>query len=193
MEKYFSTETLDGDNKWECPTCNKKVCAEKGLKLVKVPYILSIGMKRFDYDWMADERVKVNDAVSFELVLNAADFLDRSEDSETAGDESGAAKMQIGKGGVPVMARGYSACHEIDGEPEMLYDLYAIFIHSGGAAGGHHYAYIQDFGNHQWYEFNDSTISGPLSDAQVKQAFGGAVKKTTRFGTYMSSSSAYSA
>ena len=25
----------------------------------QVPYILSIGMKRFDYDWMADERVKV--------------------------------------------------------------------------------------------------------------------------------------
>jgi ubiquitin carboxyl-terminal hydrolase 47 len=201
MEKYFASETLDGDNKWLCPKCDKKVGAKKGLKLSKVPYILSIGMKRFDYDWMADERVKVNDAVSFELLLNAADFLDKSDntDSTEQSDEAipqspnGTARRNFGKDGSAVMARGYHDVTFADGEPVMLYDLYAIFIHSGGAAGGHYYAYIQDFGTRKWYEYNDSTISGPLTEAQIRQAFGGAVKKTTRFGTYMSSSSAYSA
>lgn len=31
-------------------------------------------------------------------------------------------------------------------------------IHSGGALGGHYYAYIKSFENNNWYCFNDSTV-----------------------------------
>eukprot|EP01052_Picozoa_sp_SAG31_P007612 SAG31_NODE_366_length_16817_cov_17.317921_5_plen_121_part_00 len=65
----------------------------------------------------------------------------------------------------------------VNGQDQMLYELYAIFIHSGGAMGGHYYAYIQDFGTKQWFEFNDSTISGPLNEAQIQQAYGGCVRE----------------
>eukprot|EP01052_Picozoa_sp_SAG31_P007611 SAG31_NODE_366_length_16817_cov_17.317921_4_plen_190_part_00 len=118
LAKFFKAETLDGDNKWTCPKCQKPVCAQKGLGLVEAPYVLSIGMKRFDYDWMADERVKVNDAVSFDLLLNVAEFLDRSppdeeekkeeeEEEEPAGDVGAHSppppdKMKVGKGDEPV-------------------------------------------------------------------------------------------
>jgi ubiquitin carboxyl-terminal hydrolase 47 len=30
-------------------------------------------------------------------------------------------------------------------EGEYVFDLFAILIHSGGAYGGHYYAYIKDF------------------------------------------------
>jgi hypothetical protein len=41
-----------------------------------VPYILSIGLKRFDYDWERDCRIKVDDEVIFPDVLDMAEFLD---------------------------------------------------------------------------------------------------------------------
>jgi ubiquitin carboxyl-terminal hydrolase 47 len=69
LKKYFKSETLDGDNQYHCEKCEKegrgaKQDAEKGLKLSKVPYILSIGLKRFEYDWERDCRAKVDDRVS---------------------------------------------------------------------------------------------------------------------------------
>lgn len=38
------------------------------------------------------------------------------------------------------------------------YDLYAVVKHSGSFHGGHYYAVIKSFEDHQWYEFNDSTV-----------------------------------
>ncbi|CAD8205300.1 unnamed protein product [Paramecium pentaurelia] len=40
-----------------------------------------------------------------------------------------------------------------------VYELYSVMIHSGGALGGHYYAYIKSFENGDWYCFNDSTVS----------------------------------
>ena len=42
---------------------------------------------------------------------------------------------------------------------EFVYELYSIMIHSGGAYGGHYYAYIRSFEDGKWYNFNDSTVT----------------------------------
>ena len=40
-----------------------------------------------------------------------------------------------------------------------MYELYAILIHSGGAYGGHYYAYIKDTEDTgKWHSFNDTAI-----------------------------------
>lgn len=31
-----------------------------------------------------------------------------------------------------------------------VYELYAVMVHSGGAYGGHYYAYIKDFETNKW-------------------------------------------
>lgn len=38
----------------------------------------------------------------------------------------------------------------------LVYELYSILIHSGGAYGGHYYTYIKSFEDQKWYCFNDS-------------------------------------
>jgi len=45
-------EVLDGDNKYNCSNCNKKCKAEKGLKIEKLPEILSFIISRFDFDFI---------------------------------------------------------------------------------------------------------------------------------------------
>ncbi|XP_039547674.1 ubiquitin carboxyl-terminal hydrolase 9-like [Pimephales promelas] len=43
-------------------------------------------------------------------------------------------------------------------EAQHKYDLYAVVKHSGSFLGGHYYAVIKSFEDHQWYEFNDSFV-----------------------------------
>ena len=45
-----------------------------------------------------------------------------------------------------------------------MYELYSIMIHSGGAYGGHYYAYIKSFEDGKWYNFNDSSVTELASE-----------------------------
>lgn len=51
LENYIKPEQLSGDNQYFCSTCEKKVDAEKGIKLVKGPNILTIALNRFTLDY----------------------------------------------------------------------------------------------------------------------------------------------
>ena len=39
-----------------------------------------------------------------------------------------------------------------------VYELFSVMVHSGGAFGGHYYAYIKSFSDNKWYEFNDTDV-----------------------------------
>ena len=75
LENYLKPDCLDGDNQYQCQTCQKKVDALKGLKLESCPKILSICLNRFTLDYETFQRVKVTDRVSFPTVLNLNNYL----------------------------------------------------------------------------------------------------------------------
>ena len=52
LSKFIEPELLTGDNKYFCERCNAKVDALKGLKFTSFPYILTLQLKRFDYDFV---------------------------------------------------------------------------------------------------------------------------------------------
>ena len=54
---------------------------------------------------------------------------------------------------------------------DLVYELYAVLVHSGGALGGHYYAYIKSFENGKWYNFNDSDVR-EIKQEEVTQVFG---------------------
>jgi ubiquitin carboxyl-terminal hydrolase 47 len=45
-------ELLNGDNQYACQPCNKKVDAEKGIKIEKVPEVISVILNRFAFDYV---------------------------------------------------------------------------------------------------------------------------------------------
>ena len=55
---------------------------------------------------------------------------------------------------------------------EFVYELYSIMIHSGGAYGGHYYAYIKSFEDGKWYNFNDANVTEIVSEETLTQTFG---------------------
>ena len=61
MQPLVNPEILDGNNQYQCDNCNKKCDAHKGLKFESFPYLLTLQLKRFDFDYDTMARIKLND------------------------------------------------------------------------------------------------------------------------------------
>lgn len=75
LRAFVQPETLDDVNQYFCETCNKKCDAHKGLKFTKFPYLLTLHLKRFDFDYSTYHRIKLNDKVTFPDTLNLNSFI----------------------------------------------------------------------------------------------------------------------
>ena len=51
LDLFVEPEILDGDNKYQCDKCEKKCAALKGLQFKRLPYLLTVQLKRFDIDF----------------------------------------------------------------------------------------------------------------------------------------------
>lgn len=49
--QYVKGDLLEGANAYHCDKCNRKVDTVKRLCIKKLPPVLAIQLKRFDYDW----------------------------------------------------------------------------------------------------------------------------------------------
>lgn len=61
LNAFVQPETLNGNNQYHCEKCNKKCDAQKWLKFSKFPYLLTLHLKRFDFDSTTFHRIKLND------------------------------------------------------------------------------------------------------------------------------------
>lgn len=91
IESYLQPEILDGDNKYYAESVGRKVTAIKGLKFGKLPQIMSVQLKRFVYDFSNGHMVqkKVNDSVSFPMLLDMNKYVARKTKSGVSTDSTG--------------------------------------------------------------------------------------------------------
>ncbi|CAK9829042.1 Ubiquitin carboxyl-terminal hydrolase 47 [Anthophora retusa] len=75
LRAFVQYETLEGSNQYHCEKCNKKCDAHKGLKFTKFPYLLTLHLKRFDFDFKTFHRIKLNNKVTFPDILNLNPFI----------------------------------------------------------------------------------------------------------------------
>ncbi|CAM9633739.1 unnamed protein product [Ectocarpus fasciculatus] len=94
LEYFLKPEVLDGDNQYCCQACDKKVDAVKGLKFERLPYLLSLQLKRFDFDYDTFQRIKLNEEMRFPLILDMNKYVDQpgqQADGASGGTEAGGA------------------------------------------------------------------------------------------------------
>ncbi|KAL6782343.1 hypothetical protein ACKKBG_A06435 [Auxenochlorella protothecoides x Auxenochlorella symbiontica] len=115
FDRYCEVETLEGDNQYLAEGHGLQD-ARKGVLFDGFPPVLQLQLKRFEYDFMKDSMVKINDRYEFgeELDLDVGD-------------------------------RKYLAASAARGVRNK-YKLLAVLVHSGGVHGGHYYAYIRPDG-----------------------------------------------
>lgn len=82
LRAFVQPEILEGNNQYHCETCDKKCDAHKGLKFTKFPYILTLHLKRFDFDYQTFHRIKLNDKVTFPQSLNLNNFVNAVPQSQ---------------------------------------------------------------------------------------------------------------
>ena len=71
LASYLGAETLDKDNKWDCPRCGRVDSAVKQLSVRRCPPVLVLHLKRFGFGTRSR---KLNKAVKFDAELDMAPF-----------------------------------------------------------------------------------------------------------------------
>lgn len=174
LEQYVKGDLLEGANAYHCERCDKKVDTVKRMCIKKLPKVLAIQLKRFDYDWERDCAVKFNDYFEFPREFDLEPFT-----------VDGLAKIE---GEVIEDADGESNKTKESKEDEdtatatasTIYRLMGVVVHSGQASGGHYYSYIipreKIDGQHKWFKFDDGDVCecNMDDDEELKnQCFGG--------------------
>ncbi|XP_014223439.1 probable ubiquitin carboxyl-terminal hydrolase FAF-X isoform X1 [Trichogramma pretiosum] len=160
LEQYVKGELLEGADAYHCDKCNKKVVTVKRLCVKKLPPILAIQLKRFEYDFERVCAIKFNDYFEFPRDLDMDPYT-----------VSGLAKLE-------------GEVIDWDSEDAIKgtctkYQLTGIVVHSGQASGGHYYSYIlhrQSNGTGKWYKFDDGDVTECKMEEEEEikaQCFGG--------------------
>ncbi|XP_020577037.1 ubiquitin carboxyl-terminal hydrolase 13-like isoform X2 [Phalaenopsis equestris] len=142
FDKYVEVERLEGDNKYHAEQYGLQD-AKKGALFLDFPPVLQLQLKRFEYDYMRDTMVKINDRYEFPLQLN----LDRDNRKYLSPD----------------------ADHSV----RNLYTLHSVLVHSGGVHGGHYYAFIRPTLSDQWYKFDDERVTKEDVKRALEEQYGG--------------------
>lgn len=74
LEQYVKGELLEGADAYHCEKCNKKVVTVKRLCVKKLPPILAIQLKRFEYDFERVCAIKFNDYFEFPRDLDMSPY-----------------------------------------------------------------------------------------------------------------------
>ncbi|KAL2560685.1 hypothetical protein AAZV13_20G038600 [Glycine max] len=142
FDKYVEVESLEGDNKYHAEQYGLQD-AKKGVLFIDFPPVLQLQLKRFEYDFMRDTMVKINDRYEFPLQLD----LDRED--------------------------GKYLSPDADRSVRNLYTLHSVLVHSGGVHGGHYYAFIRPTLSEQWYKFDDERVTKEDNKRALEEQYGG--------------------
>ncbi|OWZ19499.1 hypothetical protein PHMEG_0006257 [Phytophthora megakarya] len=88
IELFLRPEMLEKENQWMCDRCKVKRDAIKGLKFSKLPYILMLQLKRFDFDYATMNRIKLHNKVTFPKYLDMNSYVS---------DENGGVRGKIAR------------------------------------------------------------------------------------------------
>ncbi|CAG9530513.1 unnamed protein product [Cercopithifilaria johnstoni] len=191
LHAFIRPEVLEGSNQYYCEGCRRKQNALKGLRIIKFPYLLSIQLKRFDFDCNTLHRIKLNDKMTFPALLNLNEFVYDATKSEPPKKMSWASAVSMPRKkdepttSKPNLCDYVSRAEQNDGhldEQEIdmllkrdgpfLYELFSVMVHQGNASGGHYFAYIKNMDQDKWFCFNDSSVTS-ASIEDIHRTFGG--------------------
>ncbi|KAL3504862.1 hypothetical protein ACH5RR_034703 [Cinchona calisaya] len=76
LRKFTHTETLDGENKYQCSRCKSYEKAKKKLRVLEAPNVLTVALKRFQ----SGKFGKLNKTIKFPEILDLAPYMSGTSD-----------------------------------------------------------------------------------------------------------------
>lgn len=146
LKLYTGIEYLKEEDWITCSKCNHKTCSQKSNKIVYLPKILVLHIKRFRY-MSSGNFTKNHQMIRYGPRLDMTSFYTQySENNENIDIQYSQKKMNRVK--VP-----------------LGFKLKAVVNHVGSIHGGHYFAYIEE--NGIWSNFNDDEVSELVSGDPV--------------------------
>ncbi|KAI2513306.1 ubiquitin-specific protease [Fragilaria crotonensis] len=142
LQTFTRPERLDENNKWYCRRCQEHVCAMKTMELWRLPNVLVVHLKRFEFK-NALRRDKLDTFVDFEMEgLDMSKYVSHAKKTDFVQDE------------IPA-----------------IYDLFAVTNHYGRLGFGHYTAFARYWDEKEdmskdWSLFDDSSVR-PVSPDSV--------------------------
>ena len=152
LEYFFKSEELSGENKYQyIDNFGKKALydATKFYKFKKLPNLLFIQLKRFQYDSKTFIFHKNNKGISFKEEIDLINYIDENN-FNIKNKESKKNKKN-----------------------KKEYILYCVLVHSGSAETGHYFCFIKDFQNNCYIKFNDTSVFLAEKKEVFNNTFGG--------------------
>lgn len=142
FDNFTHSERLDEDNKWYCSKCKDHVRAEKAMSLWRLPNILVIHLKRFEFKHSL-RREKLETFVDFPL-----------EDLDMTKYFAADSKQDF-----------------VESNLSSSYDLFGVVNHYGRLGFGHYIAYArrwnEDGIEKDWILFDDSSVRSGVAKEDV--------------------------
>lgn len=153
LQQYVKGDLLEGANAYHCEKCGEKRDAIKRTCLKRLPTVLVIHLKRFEFDWERDVAVKYNGLFEFPKEIDMGPYTVEGLDAKESAGKPGAKPAPVYK-----------------------YKLVGVTVHSGQANGGHYYSFIRSRCDaSKWYRFDDAEVTECVVDESfmAKELFGG--------------------
>ena len=186
LAAYVEGEVLDGDNKYKCES-GEYVEAVKRTCINTLPPCLFLHLKRFEFDFEAMKKVKIDDLVEFPHTINmrpyTMDALGAAAQPASGASGKTSVASAASAGGSSTSVADYAGNAVADDAVALaagqLYELVGVLVHSGTADSGHYYSYIKErrtthaTSQGSWLHFNDTVVE-PFDACDIpKCCYGG--------------------
>ena len=129
---------LEGDNAYFCDKCDKKRTTLKRQSIKRLPNVLFLSLKRFEFNYDTMTKFKVNDYCSFPMTLDMSPYcqevISRNELHKKM-DEKSLTTDDLNEDQLIILNRDITPAY-------YTFKLKGIVVHSGTADSGHYYSYI---------------------------------------------------
>ena len=123
-----------------------KIAVQIQLQILQLPKVLQLHLRRFEYDFVHDSLVKINEELSFPQTFDITPYL--HPDSPHLLNQSETNK-------------------------ERQYFLVGIIAHNGDAFSGHYYVYLRPKIDSSFFLFNDENVRKVSDEEAINFNFGG--------------------
>eukprot|EP01064_Diplonema_japonicum_P003449 TRINITY_DN1221_c2_g1_i1.p1 TRINITY_DN1221_c2_g1~~TRINITY_DN1221_c2_g1_i1.p1 ORF type:complete len:1383 (+),score=340.81 TRINITY_DN1221_c2_g1_i1:127-4275(+) len=163
LEKFVEVEEMTGGNSIFCDKCAKNQDSMKGLRFKTLPPILTVQMRRFDFDFTTLKREKVYDDVQIPHVLNLSHHVPSPSLSDFT--QLTYLCLCLGRRNIRLPTDILNVLHSF--LDHHTYELFSVLAHRGTTSSGHYIAYIRELqeGKRDWYCFNDEWVTKAEEDA----------------------------
>jgi ubiquitin C-terminal hydrolase len=143
FDSFVEPECLDENNMWKCPHCMEDVQATKTIGFHRLPNVLIVHLKRFEFDYVLKQGTKLETLVDFPL-----EGLDLTENGHVTPHIEALADDRV----------------------PAVYDCFAVVNHTGSMDDGHFTAYARPWDEtgvfDEWTSFDDSAATRMGDDTE---------------------------